>query len=100
MKPSELSATLRRIAARIEASRAPRRDLVTRELHRVLAAMKSYNVGDKVTWNSMGVRKTGIVIGREEDIKNGRPGFDAELPDGNTAWGYDHDIISVKPSAA
>ena len=39
MTPSRLAATLRQIAAKIDNSKSPRRDLVAHELHRILVAM-------------------------------------------------------------
>jgi hypothetical protein len=39
MTPSHLAATLRQIAAKIDNSKSPRRDLVAHELHHILAAM-------------------------------------------------------------
>lgn len=41
MKPSQLARSLRRIAAKIENSKAPRRDLVAADLKRVIAAMET-----------------------------------------------------------
>jgi len=50
MKPSELSANLRRVAAKIDNSRRPERILVARELKRILVAMNpeaGYDYGDE-----------------------------------------------------
>ncbi len=40
MKPSELSSTLRHIAAAIDKSKSPKRELVARDLKQVLAAIE------------------------------------------------------------
>ncbi len=51
-----------------------------------------YDVGDTVTYSNFGDDEvTGIIIGRHENIKNGRPGFDLD----NQCWGYDDQIVRV-----
>jgi hypothetical protein len=44
MTPSRLAATLRFIAAKIDNSKKPRRDLVSHEIHRILMAMEVSNI--------------------------------------------------------
>ena len=61
-------------------------------------------VGDIVTYRPFGggTRRC-KVIGWEADIKNGRPGFDATLVDGDLGdglgsgvWGYDDQILTIE----
>lgn len=65
-------------------------------LERLLAAV-TYEVGDTIEYALFGGDKRRIckVIERHEDIKNGRAGFDAEMPNGTLVWGYDDDVIAV-----
>ena len=85
MKPSDLSKTLRQIAAKIDASKRPDRILVSRDLKRVLAAIgsKSKYDGAYSIW----------CFGKEADLPEG--GYDlssvertfdvelSDLPDGS-----------------
>lgn len=56
-----------------------------------------YKAGDTIVYNSFGGSRTVVVTDRYEDVKNGRPGFDAHLLDDPSAlvWGYDAQILSV-----
>lgn len=55
---------------------------------------RTYKVGDTITYIAMGgTLRTGKVIGKYDDIKNGRPGFDLELRNGDEVWGYDDQIV-------
>lgn len=59
-----------------------------------------YEVGDTITYIAFGgERRTVVVTERDEDIKNGYPGFDAMLPNGGCVWGYDDQIIQVERKA-
>lgn len=61
-----------------------------------------YEVGDTVTYIAFGEQRTVIVTEKYEDVKNGRPGFDAVWPtlSGDVdVWGYDIDIIGVERTA-
>jgi hypothetical protein len=58
-----------------------------------------YKVGDTITYLTYGGTRRKIkVIGVEEDIKNGEPGFDGvvlEGPEkGDEVWGYDDQIVT------
>ena len=59
-----------------------------------------YEVGDTVTYTAFGgEQRTVIVTEKYEDVKNGRPGFDAVWPIIATdegVWGYDDQIIRVE----
>lgn len=60
----------------------------------------TYAVGDRITYVPfLGGRRTGTVIARDPDIKNGRAGFDMETDDGETFWGYDSQVIGAVTSA-
>jgi hypothetical protein len=59
-----------------------------------------YKVGDEIVYETfLGNRRRVLVTDREDDIKNGRPGFDGVIRSGGEAgeevWGYDDQIISV-----
>ena len=55
---------------------------------------KQYSAGDKVTYRVFGGKtRTVVVESRSEDIKDGKPGFDAVCG----AWGYDDQIVRVEP---
>lgn len=60
-----------------------------------------YNIGDKVVYWSGGFRVV-LVDEKDEDIKNGRPGFGGTVvggpDDGMSVWGYDQQIERVIPS--
>lgn len=63
----------------------------------------NYEVGDIIVYRPRGGTgyRQAVVIARDPDIKNGRPGFDAEAlpPDGTFfVWGYDEDIVEVRPA--
>lgn len=55
-----------------------------------------YEIGDYIRYQarSAGIRG-GEVIDKDDDIKNGRPGFSMRTPDGQRYWGYDDQIVSV-----
>tara|TARA_Y100000296_G_scaffold78313_1_gene100867 strand:- start:300 stop:506 length:207 start_codon:yes stop_codon:yes gene_type:complete len=61
----------------------------------------NYTVGSIIDYRAFGERKLRriVVEVRENDIKNGRPGFDGYLlgkdPDGGGVWGYDDQIVRV-----
>jgi hypothetical protein len=53
---------------------------------------KDYKIGDTITYTPFGGgKRTGTVDEKEDDIKNGRPGFG--LAEGY--WGYDDQITKV-----
>ncbi len=55
-------------------------------------AKVEYEVGDVITYKNFGGQVlTGEVSSKEDDIKNGRPGFDLVLG----VWGYDSQITHV-----
>jgi len=64
-----------------------------------------YEIGDMIVYSAFGGEKRTIIVDeKEEDIKNGRPGFggiiisSSEPSDktGQSVWGYDSQIIEVK----
>lgn len=60
-----------------------------------------YNVGDTIVYSTFGGDlRVVLVEGKDEDIKNGCPGFDGtviEGPDiGMGVWGYDNQIVEVR----
>ena len=63
---------------------------------------KAYKVGDIITyWNNASETIRLKVKEREEDVKNGHPGFygqiiDVEGADGQV-WGYDYQVTNVEP---
>ena len=56
----------------------------------------NYRKGSTIMYHAFGgeVRKV-VVESKEDDIKNGRPGFDGQDLDGGRWWGYDDQIIKV-----
>ena len=61
--------------------------------------MIKYKVGDTIQYRDFGGNlRTVLVNGREEDIKNGEPGFFGSMEDGMGAWGYDDQIVRVVSS--
>jgi hypothetical protein len=68
-----------------------------------------YGIGDIVSYgNFLDQRRLVLVEGKEDDIKNGRPGFYGQLVDretmeplnsgdpiGDGVWGYDYQIVDV-----
>ena len=65
-----------------------------------------YKIGDIIRYNAFGgCGRTVLVNDKDDDIKNGRPGFSGQLvdsdlnpilrEDGSGVWGYDAQIISV-----
>lgn len=56
----------------------------------------NYRVGSIIKYRAFGgeVRKV-EVESKEEDIKNGRPGFDGMVRSGEWCWGYDDQILEV-----
>ena len=57
-----------------------------------------YEVGDTIQYQPFGGDlRTVVVTNREDDIKNGRPGFDGHLvgAPGARCWGYDSQIVRV-----
>lgn len=68
-------------------------------------AGKDYEIGDILEYSTFtgAVRKI-VVTDKDDDIKNGRPGFGGTLvdpdPDGwNDVWGYDSQIVRVTRKA-
>jgi hypothetical protein len=59
----------------------------------------NYKVGDTVSFepNGGGI-ETGVITLKDDDIKNGRPGFDIKKIDGEMMWGYDYQIKAVYPA--
>jgi hypothetical protein len=58
-----------------------------------------YEPGDIVTYSAFGGElRTGVVVERFDDVKNGYPGFNMALDESGepTVWGYDNQIISVQ----
>lgn len=56
-----------------------------------------YNVGDTIVYRTFGGEaRTVLVTEKEDDVKNGRPGFDGVTEDGVDVWGYDEQIVSVR----
>jgi hypothetical protein len=59
---------------------------------------KNYKVGDTIIYTTFsGERRQIVVTNKEEDIKNGYPGFEGSDKDGNDCWGYDDQIVDVYP---
>jgi hypothetical protein len=57
----------------------------------------NYNVGDEIAYRTFGggIRHV-LVHNKEDDVKNGRPGFDGEMAlDGSPVWGYDEQIVAI-----
>lgn len=56
----------------------------------------NYRVGSTIKYRTWGgeIRKV-VVESKEDDIKNGRPGFDGQIRDGEWCWGYDDQITEV-----
>lgn len=56
----------------------------------------NYEIGDLLSYHARSAgRRTGVVIDKDDDIKNGRPGFSIRCADGSTYWGYDDQILGV-----
>lgn len=56
----------------------------------------NYEIGDLVRYELWGGgTRVGVVTSKEDDIKNGRPGFGIRTADGGRFWGYDDQIIGV-----
>lgn len=55
----------------------------------------NYKEGDRIAYSTGGGIRIVTVDCREDDIKNGRPGFDGTMDDGTTVWGYDAQITKV-----
>jgi hypothetical protein len=63
-----------------------------------------YQVGDTIEYLTFGgERRQVIVTNKDDDIKNGRPGFDGTLINEtgpfNEVWGYDDQIVRVYAKA-
>ncbi len=59
---------------------------------------KDYKVGSIIGYETFdGVRRKVVVTAKEQDIKNGRAGFDGHIfgEPNNLVWGYDYQIIRV-----
>ena len=68
-------------------------------------ASKDYEIGDILEYSTFtgAVRKI-VVTDKDDDIKNGRPGFGGTLVDPdpagwNDVWGYDSQIVRVTRKA-
>ena len=59
----------------------------------------NYSVGDTVTYITFhgGVR-TGVVTRKHDTAKSRPPGFDIRGTDGGRGFGYDDQIMDVKPA--
>lgn len=63
--------------------------------------MTAYEVGDTITHETGGGRRTVTVDAKYDDVKNGRPGFDGTIvrstvdgdEPGQLCWGYDEQIL-------
>ena len=68
----------------------------------------NYAVGDTVTYTVFGGGlRTGVIVEKFDDVKNGLPGFDMRVEDDGLypgaggiglGWGYDDQIVSVIPA--
>lgn len=57
---------------------------------------KNYRIGDTVVYsNNLGQRLRVVVDDKQDDIKNGSPGFSGVTTTGDEVWGYDDQIISI-----
>jgi len=55
-----------------------------------------YKVGSTIKYRAWGGEvRTVVVDEKEDDIKNGRPGFGGTTKSGDDCWGYDDQIIQV-----
>ncbi len=57
-----------------------------------------YEIGDVIVYQTFdGSTRSVVVQMKDEDIKNGYPGFDGHIvgDPSNTVWGYDDQIIRV-----
>lgn len=55
-----------------------------------------YRVGSVIQYRPFGGGlRTVTVDVKEDDIKNGRPGFDGITDRGEPVWGYDDQIVAV-----
>jgi hypothetical protein len=62
--------------------------------------MIDYQIGDTVMYRTLtGSLRVCRVESREDNIKNGLPGFSAVMADGMSVWGYDSDVIRVVKAA-
>jgi hypothetical protein len=56
----------------------------------------NYRAGSIIKYrNSGGEVRRVTVESKEDDIKNGRPGFDGQVRVGEWCWGYDDQIVEV-----
>lgn len=61
----------------------------------------NYEPGDRIIYQTFGgERRLVKVLERHGDVKNGLPGFDAEIigggeHDGMAVWGYDYQIVAT-----
>jgi hypothetical protein len=56
----------------------------------------NYRAGSRITYRPFGGGIRIVVVEeREDDIKNGRPGFVGKTTSGEDVWGYDDQIIGV-----
>jgi hypothetical protein len=49
-------------------------------------------VGDVVEYETFMGRRTARITAVYDDVKNGTPGFDAEVPGGGQVWGYVYQV--------
>ncbi len=57
----------------------------------------NYGIGDTVIYLPFcGPEREVKVQEKDEDIKNGRPGFAGQMPDGAAVWGYDSQVVAVR----
>jgi len=65
--------------------------------------MHDYNIGDTIAYTPFGGGERIVLVDeKEDDIKNGMPGFGGRLVGGDASmagfgdvWGYDHQITRV-----
>ena len=56
----------------------------------------NYKAGSTIKYVPFGGgERTVVVEDREDDVKNGRPGFVGTTTDGESVWGYDYQITQV-----
>lgn len=56
----------------------------------------NYTIGSIIEYRStLGELRMVEVTDRDENVKNGRPGFEGDTRDGEGVWGYDSQITRV-----
>jgi hypothetical protein len=55
-----------------------------------------YTEGSIIAYYAFGNEYREVLVEtKEDDVKNGQPGFDGTTTDGLNVWGYDSQIITV-----